>query len=107
MYVCLNEVDSKGPVFVVSMAEKEGFEPSGHCCPAVFKTAALNHSTISPSFNMRLKTGVFKRALVYFFALTPDSRPRRSRFVTSFTKAAGSGSGLPSVSSDWSNSTFA
>ena len=30
------------------MAEKEGFEPSGSCPPAVFKTAALNHSTISP-----------------------------------------------------------
>jgi len=52
---------------------------------------------------MRLKTGVFKRIAVYFSAL----RPRRSRFVTSFAKAAGSGSGLPSVSSDWSNSTFA
>ena len=30
------------------MAEREGFEPSGACAPAVFKTAALNHSTIFP-----------------------------------------------------------
>ena len=30
------------------MAEKEGFEPSESCPSAVFKTAALNHSTISP-----------------------------------------------------------
>ncbi len=30
------------------MAEREGFEPSVTCATAVFKTAALNHSTISP-----------------------------------------------------------
>ena len=30
------------------MAEREGFEPSETCASAVFKTAALNHSTISP-----------------------------------------------------------
>ena len=30
------------------MAEKEGFEPSESCPSAVFKTAALNHSTILP-----------------------------------------------------------
>ena len=30
------------------MAEREGFEPSVSCPTAVFKTAALNHSTISP-----------------------------------------------------------
>lgn len=30
------------------MAEREGFEPPEACTSAVFKTAALNHSTISP-----------------------------------------------------------
>ena len=30
------------------MAEREGFEPSETCASAVFKTAALNHSTIPP-----------------------------------------------------------
>ncbi len=30
------------------MAEREGFEPSVSYPTAVFKTAALNHSTISP-----------------------------------------------------------
>ncbi len=33
------------------MAEREGFEPSVTCATAVFKTAALNHSTISPDVN--------------------------------------------------------
>ena len=32
----------------IKMAEREGFEPSETCASAVFKTAALNHSTISP-----------------------------------------------------------
>ncbi len=31
------------------MAERVGFEPTGAYAPAVFKTAALNHSTISPN----------------------------------------------------------
>ena len=30
------------------MAEREGFEPSVTYATAVFKTAALNHTTISP-----------------------------------------------------------
>ena len=30
------------------VAEEEGFEPSGAVAPAVFKTAALNHSTTPP-----------------------------------------------------------
>ena len=29
-------------------AEKEGFEPPVHCCTTVFKTAAIDHSAISP-----------------------------------------------------------
>ena len=32
------------------MAEELGFEPRGDYSPAVFKTAALNHSTILPSY---------------------------------------------------------
>src|SRR3954463_10599973 len=31
------------------MAEREGFEPPGPCGPAVFKTAAIDHSATSPS----------------------------------------------------------
>ena len=31
-----------------SSAEKEGFEPPVHCCTTVFKTAAIDHSAISP-----------------------------------------------------------
>ena len=58
------------------MAEREGFEPSVTCATAVFKTAALNHSTISP--------------LLIYNDLTRSS-------VTDFAKPAGSSSGLPSV----------
>ena len=32
------------------MAEELGFEPRVACATAVFKTAALNHSTISPHY---------------------------------------------------------
>ena len=32
----------------ILMAEGVGFEPTGAVAPAVFKTAALNHSTIPP-----------------------------------------------------------
>ena len=35
-------------IFAKKMAEEEGFEPSESCPSAVFKTAALNHSTILP-----------------------------------------------------------
>ena len=46
------------------MAEREGFEPSVDCSTAVFKTAALNHSTISPlsgiEGNITLQIGNFK-----------------------------------------------
>ena len=31
------------------MAEREGFEPPGPCGPAVFKTAAIDHSATSPA----------------------------------------------------------
>ena len=36
------------------MAEREGFEPPEACTSAVFKTAALNHSTISPKISYSL-----------------------------------------------------
>jgi hypothetical protein len=34
--------------FIYKMAEREGFEPSVGCPTAVFKTAAIDHSTTSP-----------------------------------------------------------
>ena|GEM_PF-5525568 len=60
------------------MAEREGFEPSETCASAVFKTAALNHSTISP-------------VLQNYFPM-----PLSISSVTFFTKAAVSLIGLPS-----------
>ena len=33
------------------MAERVRFELTEHCCSAVFKTAGLNHSPISPNNN--------------------------------------------------------
>ena len=38
------------------MAEEEGFEPSESCPSAVFKTAALNHSTILPLYKKQFFT---------------------------------------------------
>ena len=55
-------------------------------------------------------SSAFRAGADYFSAesaLPPAPSPCNSRLVTSFANAAGSGSGLPSVSSDWSNSTFA
>ena len=42
------------PFFNKKMAEREGFEPSVSCPTAVFKTAALNHSTISPRCSINI-----------------------------------------------------
>ena len=47
------------PVPDLKMAEREGFEPPGPCGPAVFKTAAIDHSATSPvkgyeSFDSRI-----------------------------------------------------
>ena len=36
------------------MAEREGFEPPVSCPTTVFKTAALNHSAISPKENLEI-----------------------------------------------------
>ena len=41
------------------MAEEEGFEPSESCPSAVFKTAALNHSTILPLYKKAIFFTVF------------------------------------------------
>ncbi len=35
---------------LLSMAEREGFEPPDGCPSTVFKTAAFDHSAISPYF---------------------------------------------------------
>ena len=35
------------------LAEREGFEPPGPCGPTVFKTAAIDHSAISPCRTIR------------------------------------------------------
>ncbi len=35
------------------MAEREGFEPPGAFAPAVFKTAAIDHSATSPAVTLR------------------------------------------------------
>ena len=62
------------------MAEEEGFEPSESCPSAVFKTAALNHSTILPLYKKQ-----------YFY------KDFTKRSVTDLANPAGSSSGLPSV----------
>ena len=62
------------------MAEEEGFEPSESCPSAVFKTAALNHSTILPLYNKAIFYSDFTK-----------------RSVTDLANPAGSSSGLPSV----------
>ena len=55
------------------MAERAGFEPAEACTSAVFKTAALNHSTISPhqnlSGNITLKNKIssFLPGIICFF----------------------------------------
>ena len=59
------------------MAEREGFEPSVDCSTAVFKTAALNHSTISPHSgmfsNITLQIGNFKLFYPDLFAFSEES----------------------------------
>ena len=70
------------PAFLAKkMAEEEGFEPSESCPSAVFKTAALNHSTILPLCEKQF----FYSALI-------------KRSVTDFANPAGSSKGLPSAS---------
>ena len=39
----------------MEMAERGGFEPPEGCPSSVFKTDALNHSTISPHTNRKIK----------------------------------------------------
>jgi hypothetical protein len=42
--------------FESKVAEREGFEPPGPCGPAVFKTAAIDHSATSPEVNRANKS---------------------------------------------------
>ena len=42
--------------FTRGMAEREGFEPSVSLPTAVFKTAAINHSTTSPEVYQSAQT---------------------------------------------------
>ena len=59
------------------MAEEEGFEPSESCPSAVFKTAALNHSTILPHgyfLNVQYVCGFYNTATEkkrILFGITP------------------------------------
>ena len=43
------------------MAERGGFEPPEGCPSSVFKTDALNRSTISPHGNVRSGEGTFRK----------------------------------------------
>ena len=81
------------------MAEEEGFEPSESCPSAVFKTAALNHSTILPHLFVYIKyhikqifTTAWRKKNCYLVNAPAISS------CTVFAKAAGSATGLPSKS---------
>ena len=50
------------------MAERAGFEPAEACTSAVFKTAALNHSTISPHQMTSTGNITLKMEISSFFA---------------------------------------
>ena len=54
-------------------AEKEGFEPPVHCCTTVFKTAAIDHSAISPlqRYNFFFSCKHFFKKK-YFLSKTPN-----------------------------------
>ena len=50
------------------MAEREGFEPPDPCGSTVFKTAAIDHSAISPigfvTFRFVVASGAYKASLL-------------------------------------------
>ena len=52
----------------MAMAERGGFEPPEACASAVFKTAALNHSTISPDSG---KQQPYNMIHFFFFSSVP------------------------------------
>ena len=61
------------------MAEREGFEPPGPCGPAVFKTAAIDHSATSPIAKPEVEGWVLKaqspRGSTANLNLTINKRP--------------------------------
>ena len=54
-----------------SSAEKEGFEPPVHCCTTVFKTAAIDHSAISPlqRYNFFIPKNKLTKNILFLFHL--------------------------------------
>ena len=66
----------------------------------------LDHLSECELLNIAPETIFFKRN-TYFYRDYLPVMLRRSRSVTDLANAAGSGRGLPSVSSAWSNSTLA
>ena|GEM_PF-3573999 len=73
------------------MAEEEGFEPSESCPSAVFKTAALNHSTILPHLLRIYKISPFRefynpknQIICKFFGCFMEFLPQAPRFLIHF-----------------------
>lgn len=56
------------------VAEKVGFEPTGLWHPAVFKTATINHSDISPNREKDINVGTFVSIHISPFSLSLLSR---------------------------------
>ena len=54
-------------------AEKEGFAPPVHCCTTVFKTAAIDHSAISPlqRYNFFVSCKLFLKK-IFFLLQSPN-----------------------------------
>ena len=54
-----------------SLAEKEGFEPPDPCRSTVFKTAAIDHSAISPGAKLHIflfvQQNYFIRGILFKF----------------------------------------
>ena len=63
---------------VAKMAEGVGFEPTGPFGPAVFKTAAINHSTTPPGSRFALR-GRFRTLGPYYGSGDGSNRTRTSR----------------------------
>lgn len=56
------------------LAEKEGFEPPDPCRSTVFKTAAIDHSAISPGAKLHIFSFVQqKKSLDPFFLSSPQT----------------------------------
>lgn len=68
--------------FKIKLAEREGFEPPDPCGSTVFKTAAINHSAISPKQKIQSCLTFIQRSYVayqnklhLFFKLIPSTLP--------------------------------